>query len=137
MQRLMWISLAVTLTILQFWTIFVAGPILINDHPIRLILSLMLFCGSAAGALWMLFVVICHEESLLPMILVVLCIPNSFLWYYFERLRTKRDPISTHPRKPTKSTRRSKFAHLKGEASSTKVRLHEVLLLRTLPEENL
>lgn len=90
MRRLMWISFAVALTILQFWAIFVAGPILINDHPIRLILSLMLFCGSAAGALWMLFVVICHEEPLFPMVLIVLCIPNSFLWYYFERLRTKR-----------------------------------------------
>lgn len=90
MRRLMWISFAVALTILQFWAIFAADPIPINDHPIRLILSLMLFCVSAAGALWMLFVVICHEEPLFPMVLIVLCIPNSFLWYYFERLRTKR-----------------------------------------------
>lgn len=105
-RRLMWISLAVALTILQFWAIFVAGPIPINDHPIRLILSLILFCGSAAGVLWMLFIVICHEEPLLPMILIVLCIPNSFLWYYFERLRTKRHLIGTQPREPIKTTGR-------------------------------
>ena len=95
MRRLIWISLAFALTIFQFWAVLAPGPVPINNHPIRLMLTLVLFWGSALGGLWMLFMIIRHEKRVFPIILVPLCIPNSFLWYYFERVMTRRNAAGT------------------------------------------
>jgi len=38
----------------------------------------------------MLFKIVRHEKHTFPLILVPLLIPNSFLWYYFERVTRSR-----------------------------------------------
>ena len=91
MNRWAWILLAVCLTGLQLAAIVAPTPPMnFDNHPILLSAILVLFAAPALGGWWMIFTIIRHEKHILPMILVAFLIPNSFLWYYFERIRGKR-----------------------------------------------
>jgi hypothetical protein len=41
------------------------------------------------GALWAVYQAIRHEKDHLKCIAIILLIPFGFLWYYFERYRTR------------------------------------------------
>jgi hypothetical protein len=88
MRRCAWILLAVCLTGLQAWVVFApTPPINPDNHPILFFSSLLLFGAPGLGGLWVLFRIIRDEKRLFPIILIPLLIPNSFLWYYFERAK--------------------------------------------------
>jgi len=91
MKRYTWILAAVCLTGLQLSVVFAPTPAMDFDtHPFLLSAVLLLFGAPALGGVWMLFMIVRHEKRLFPLILVPLLIPNSFLWYYFERIRPGR-----------------------------------------------
>jgi hypothetical protein len=93
MKRVGWILLAVSLTALQVLVVFAPTPPMNFDtHPILLSAILALFLGPGLGGVCMVFRIIRYERRLFPVILVALLIPNSFLWYYFERVRPERQP---------------------------------------------
>jgi hypothetical protein len=58
------------------------------------ILFLQPICG-----MWMLYQAIRHEAKLLPYVFLVAFVPFSYVWYYIERVR---------PRKQARDGRRSK-----------------------------
>ena len=57
------------------------------SNPAILLAFFALFAVPPVGAFWMLYMAIRYEKSPFPMILLAL-IPFTFLWYYFERVRT-------------------------------------------------
>jgi hypothetical protein len=48
-----------------------------------------LFAIPCVGALWMMYISIRCEKKPLPLLLLAIFIPFSFLWYYFERVRPR------------------------------------------------
>jgi len=58
-----------------------------DSNPAILFVFVGLFGIPPLGAFWMMYVSIRHEKNPLPMVLLAF-IPFSFLWYYFERVRT-------------------------------------------------
>ncbi|MGB8524845.1 MAG: hypothetical protein WCD43_17920 [Candidatus Acidiferrales bacterium] len=91
MKRYGWILLAVCLTGFEVWAVFArSGPMNLENHPILFPLILVAFTGSGLGGWWMLFKIVRHEKHVFPVILVPLLIPNSWLWYYFERITPRR-----------------------------------------------
>ena len=91
MKRFGWILLAVCLTGFEVWAVFSRlGPVNSADHPVLFPSILLAFTASGLGGVWMLFRIVRHEKHVLPVILVPLLIPNSFLWYYFERIVPNR-----------------------------------------------
>jgi hypothetical protein len=87
MKRLGWILVAICLTGFEAWSIFAtSGPVNFANHPILFPFIIFAFTGSGLGGCWMLFKIVREEKHVFPVILIPLLIPNSFLWYYFERL---------------------------------------------------
>jgi hypothetical protein len=58
-----------------------------EDHPAILLAFVALFAIPPLGAFWMMYMSIRNEKSPFPMVLLAF-IPFTFLWYYFERVRT-------------------------------------------------
>ena len=86
MRRFVWILLAVGLTTFEAWTVFSQlGPMNFGNAPILFPLIIIAFTASGLGGCWMLLKIVRREKHIFPIILVPLLIPNSFLWYYFER----------------------------------------------------
>lgn len=87
-ERYAWILFAVCLTGFEVWAVFSrTGPMNLTSHPVLLPLILLAFTASGLGGWWMLFMILRHEKGMFPIILAPLLIPNSFLWYYFERIK--------------------------------------------------
>ncbi len=57
------------------------------NNPLIVLALLLLFGAPPLGAFWMLYVSIRHERNPIPLILLALFVPCSFVWYYFERVR--------------------------------------------------
>lgn len=57
------------------------------SHPALLIAFVALFGIPPLGAFWMMYMSIRHEKNPFPMVLLAF-IPFTFLWYYFERVRS-------------------------------------------------
>ncbi|MGB6484919.1 MAG: hypothetical protein WBE86_15645 [Candidatus Acidiferrales bacterium] len=90
-KRFGWILLAVGLTTFEAWTVFSQlGPLNFESAPILFPLVIIAFTASGLGGWWMLFKIFRCEKHVFPVILVPLLIPNSFLWYYFERITPRR-----------------------------------------------
>jgi len=90
MKRFGWILFAVLLTGFEFWAVFTpSGPMNFATDPILLPSILGAFATSGIGGWWMLYMIVRRERRVFPLILVPLLIPNSFLWYCFERLPAK------------------------------------------------
>jgi len=66
-----------------------SGPMGFDNHPVLLSLIISAFTVSGLGGWWMLYRIVRHEKRLLPLIIVPILIPNSYLWYYFERVKPK------------------------------------------------
>jgi hypothetical protein len=87
MKRYAWILLAVCLTGFEVWVVLAPlGPLNFDNHPLLLSLILGAFTASGLGGWWMLFRIVRKEKHLFPLILIPILIPNSFLWYYFEKI---------------------------------------------------
>jgi hypothetical protein len=56
------------------------------EHPAMLLALFVLFGIPPVGAFWMMYMAIRYEKNPFPLILLVF-IPFTFLWYYFERVR--------------------------------------------------
>ena len=92
MRRAGWILAAVGLSALQLWVIFTPTPPMdLNTHPILFSSILLLFGGPAVAGLWVLVRILRYEKRPFPVILIPLLIPNSFLWYYFERIKPSNE----------------------------------------------
>jgi hypothetical protein len=57
------------------------------SNPLMLFAVGALFVVPPLGAFWMLYMSIRYEKHPLPLVLLALCIPFTFVWYYFERVR--------------------------------------------------
>ena len=91
MKRYLWLLLAGCLTSFETWAVFTeSGPMNFANHSILFPLILVSFAASGLGGCWMLFSVIRREKHVFPVVLVPFLIPNSFLWYYFERVMPKK-----------------------------------------------
>jgi hypothetical protein len=104
LKRCGWIVIAFCMTMLEIWAIFSRlGPMNFANQPILLALIISTFTASGLGGCWMLFRIVRHEKHLFPLVLVPLLIPNSFLWYYFERSTAPGKAPSLPPRKNSMS----------------------------------
>jgi len=84
MKILGWVLLGCAVTGLAFW--MVISP-WFPRNPAAELLVWVVFGAPGAGAFWMLYMSIRYEEHPLPMILLAF-VPCTFLWYYFEKVRT-------------------------------------------------
>jgi hypothetical protein len=57
------------------------------SNPLMLFAVVVLFVVPPLGAFWMIYMSIRYEKRPLPLILLALFVPFTFLWYYFERVR--------------------------------------------------
>lgn len=91
-RRLFWISLAICLSVFQFWAMFsVHGPMNFDTNPILLPVFIVAFFGSGLGGVWMIFRAIVRREKNLPLILIgSISVPNLWIWYFFERFLPQR-----------------------------------------------
>lgn len=90
-KRFVWILLAAGLTTFEAWTVFSqVGVVNFENAPILFPLIIVAFTASGLGGCWMLLKIVRHEKHIFPIILAPLLIPNSFLWYYFERVMPGR-----------------------------------------------
>lgn len=90
MRRYVWVSSAICLTGFEVWAVFASpSPINFDNHPILLSSIILAFTVSGLGGWWMLFRIVRHEKRVFPLILVPLLVPNSYFWYYFERVTPK------------------------------------------------
>jgi hypothetical protein len=85
MKGFLWIVLAILVTALLAWVITLPG--IPPDY--LAILFFALFSVGPLGAFWMLYMAIRYEKHPLPLILLAF-LPYSFLWYYFERVRPRK-----------------------------------------------
>lgn len=87
MKRCGWILVALGLTCFEGWAVFSRSEQMnFANYPVLFPSILVAFTASGLGGWWMLFRIVRHEKHMFPVILVPLLIPNSFLWYYFERM---------------------------------------------------
>jgi hypothetical protein len=54
--------------------------------PVGVFLTSAFYGEASAGAVWMIYMVIRCEKRPIPMV-VLACLPFTFLWYYFDRVR--------------------------------------------------
>ena len=59
------------------------------DNPIVITAIIALFGVPPIGSFWMMYMSIRHEKNPLPMVLLAIFIPFTFVWYYFERVRPR------------------------------------------------
>ncbi len=58
-----------------------------QSNPWILAAFFTVFAIPPLGAFWMMYVAIRYEERPLPMILLAVFVPFTFVWYYFARVR--------------------------------------------------
>ena len=85
MKILAYVSLGFALLIAAVLLLTRGGPP--EGHPATLFLLIVLFGVPPIGAFWMMYTVVRYEKSPVPMLLLALVVPFSFVWYYFERVR--------------------------------------------------
>jgi hypothetical protein len=85
MKLLFWILLGLGVTGVAFW--MVISP-WFPKNPLLEDLAIVFFMAPSVGAFWMLYMVIRHEKRPMPLVLLAF-IPYTFLWYYFERIRSR------------------------------------------------
>jgi hypothetical protein len=61
-----------------------------DSNPLMLLAFVSLFGIAPLGAFWMIYMSIRYEKHPLPMVLLALFIPFTFLWYYAERVRPRK-----------------------------------------------
>ena len=97
MRRSGWMLVTMCLTGFELWAVFEpTTPMSLHNQPILFSLILSAFTASGIGGWWMLLRILRRGRPIFPIILVPLLIPNSFLWYYFERVkpRAKREQLN-------------------------------------------
>ena len=87
MKLFLWALLGFVVTGTAFW--MVTSP-WIPRNPVVLAIFILVFTAGPVGAFWMMYQSIRYEEHPLGMILLAF-VPYSFLWYYTERVRPKRN----------------------------------------------
>ena len=60
------------------------------DNPFLMIAVVGLFAFAPLGGFWMAYMAIRYEKNPLPLVLLALFVPFTFLWYYFERVRPRK-----------------------------------------------
>jgi hypothetical protein len=85
MKTILWMVVVLLVTALVFWLLTIPG---VPRNPFLMLLIVPIFVIPPIGAFWMLYMAIRHERQPLPMMLLAL-VPDTFLWYYFERIRFK------------------------------------------------
>jgi hypothetical protein len=93
MKMFLWILFGLFVTGLAFWIITIPG---ISRNPLFMVLVVLVFAVPPLGAFWMLYMSVRHEEHPLPLMLLAF-LPYTFLWYYFDRVRTGK--LSRNSRK--------------------------------------
>ena len=57
------------------------------NNPVAVLALIVLFGTPPLGAFWMMYMAIRHEKN--PGLMILLAfVPFTFLWYYFERVRS-------------------------------------------------
>jgi hypothetical protein len=84
MRALVWVLFLISLSGLLVWIVVHLGVI---ESPPLLFLLFAFFGAPNIGAIWMIYTAIRFEAHPLPFVLLGFCVPYSFLWYYFERVR--------------------------------------------------
>jgi len=69
---------------------FIAAGQTYMPRPLMALAFVALFVIPPIGALWMMYLSIRYEQKPLPLVLLALFVPLSFLWYYFERVRLRK-----------------------------------------------
>jgi hypothetical protein len=59
-----------------------------ESHPAVLFALVVLFSIAPLGAFWMIYMSIRYEKRPLALVLLAFFVPFTFVWYYFERVRT-------------------------------------------------
>jgi hypothetical protein len=59
-----------------------------EGHPAMMFAIVVLFAIPPLGGFWMAYMAIRYEKNPFPMLLLALCIPYTFVWYYREKVRT-------------------------------------------------
>ena len=100
-KRLVWICLGILsfafgLTMVFFYPF--KHPFMEEIGRAAVVIMPILFLQPICG-MWMLYQAIRHEAKLLPYVFLVAFVPFSYVWYYIERVR---------PRKQARDGRRSK-----------------------------
>ena len=96
MRRLIWPCLAILYALFALTMVFFYP----FRHPfyeelgraayvVQPVLMLQPFC-----ALWMVYQAIRHEKSPIPYVFLALFVPFAYVWYYLEKVRTRK---SRHP----------------------------------------
>jgi hypothetical protein len=86
MKLFLWIFFGLAVAGLAFWLVTSPG---ITRNPLSILLLVVVFGVSPIGAFWMLYVAIRYEKH--PWLMILLAfLPYAFLWYYFERVRTRK-----------------------------------------------
>ena len=84
MKLFIWVLLGFAITGLAFWMITTPT---VPRNPALTFLVVVIFAVPPVGAFWMLYMSVRHEKRPLPIILLAF-IPYTFLWYYFDRVRS-------------------------------------------------
>jgi len=58
-----------------------------EPNPLVLFVIATPFVALSLGALWMMYLSTRYEKKPLPILLLAMFVPFSFLWYYFGRVR--------------------------------------------------
>ncbi len=56
-------------------------------HPAMMLGLMFLFAIPPLGGFWMAYMAIRYQKRPFGMLILALCIPYAFVWYYFERVR--------------------------------------------------
>jgi hypothetical protein len=84
MKLAFWVLVGLGATSIAFWLI-ASG--FVPKSPLVEALAIVFFTLPSIGAFWMLYAAIRYEKKPIGYIALAF-IPYTFLWYYFERIRT-------------------------------------------------
>ena len=81
----MWLLLGFTIAGISFWL-----TVLTHGNPIPTTVFTAADVASAVGSSWMIYVALREEEQPWPLFWLAF-VPFASLWYYFERVRPRRE----------------------------------------------
>jgi heme/copper-type cytochrome/quinol oxidase subunit 4 len=86
MKLFRYIGLSFVLTLIAV-LLLTRGPAP-ESHPAVMFALIVLFGIPPLGAFWMMYMSIRYEKRPMPLLALAAFIPFTFVWYYFERIRT-------------------------------------------------
>lgn len=93
LKLIAWVAFGFVVAGIAFWFVTSArGP----ANPFLIAFLAIVFVAAPCGTFWMLYMSIRYEKRPLPTMLLAF-IPYTFLWYYFERVRSGRLTTNRQP----------------------------------------